>query len=380
MTANLMISRLKRHFLSKNDGIQLRVPDLGTQAYAAWAAAVSEVESLRAMCLKVSQGQVQETLERQFPAAQAARLNSSMLAQDLRTFAEGFLPLSEPEQLIQDAQLIDAAGANPRFYVGPDVAWFLSVSRCLGLVSLASLVKLRSTKIRVLGASVAASTVELLASLGAEDISCADAGLIDPTNVPRLPMADLFNIGTLKSQALVEHLQRRNPYGKFIALEENLTPESVHAFLADADLIIEVIDDIPMKSYVQTVALSRKPGTPLLFIADLGNQPLVKVVRADEQGYVERPFGRKWSVSERKILMDVQHDSRLIPQAAQLMVKESLPPEHALQLQFNVLGIMPFWSQTPIASRMSAAMAAISVLNILNETTSSPGTVDVPVS
>ena len=89
---------------------------------------------------------------------------------------------------------------------------------------------------------------------------------------------------------------------------------------------------------------------------------MVKVVRADENGQVEKPFGREWTIEERKVLMDVQRDPSLIPQAAYMMVKDDLPPEHTLQFLLYCKGVMPFWSQTPIASRVSAAQAALAVI------------------
>lgn len=357
MIAKLMIETLKNHFTSR---VEWSVVEQYPEMLTTWLAALAEVESLRDMCLKAS----------------ASSLGDSPLSNDLRAFAHDFLPVSEPDRVVRDTQLIaepdpdpaadvaDARVGRSIFYVGAELAWLLTVSRCLGLIPYQSLRKLRTSKIRVLGASVAASTVDLLASLGAEDIVCADAGLIDPTNIPRLPMADLWNVGEPKSLELVRRLRRRHPYGSFRAVAENLTPATVDAFLADADVIIEVIDNIPMKSYVQTVALGKKPGTPLIFIADLANQPVVKVVRADSSGHVETPFGRVWTHEEREILEGVQTDPRLIPKAAYLMVKESLPPEQELQFSFNVQGIMPFWSQTPIASRMSAAQAAMAVLKL----------------
>jgi hypothetical protein len=335
---------------------------------AAWWAAVREVRQLRQMCAHP---------ERWRSYQLAHELNSGIFG-DLEHFAELFLAVSGDDRLVADATWFMDSGRKV-LVVGPDLWWLLMISRCLGLIPLAVLEKLRRLKIRTFGASVAASTLELLASLGAEDISCLDAGLIDPTNIPRLPMADVFSIGQPKAQALVERLSRRNPYGRFQAgvgravstVAERLSADDVlvDEFISDAELIVEVIDDIQMKSYIQTVALKKRPGVPILFIADLGNQPVVNVVRATQDGEVEFPFGRVWTEDERRILDEVIQDHTLIPQAAYLMVKESLPVEHQLQFQLNVHGAMPFWSQTPIASRLSAGLAAKAVITLLDSCT-----------
>ena len=48
--------------------------------------------------------------------------------------------------------------------------------------------------------------------------------------------------------------------------------------------------------------------------------------------------------------------------AIYMMVNRDLPDDHRLQLLFTRLGLVPYFSQTPIASRESAAIAAKLVL------------------
>ena len=255
-----MIHRELSELLTERFGQETHWPDVKQ-----WWAVVAEVRQLHEMCLKCAEG---------VHAALPVELQSAQLLSDLREYAKHFLPLSLPKKLINDSDCILDANGTQLFYIGAELSWLVNISRSLGLIPFQTLLKLRTTRVRVLGASVAASTIDLLASLGCEDISFVDDGLIDPSNIPRLPMANVQNIGVAKSQALALRLLRRNPYGNFRAVigkavksaEELLSEQDVtaDAFIADADVIIEVVDDIQLKSYLHTVALA-KNQTPHSF-------------------------------------------------------------------------------------------------------------------
>lgn len=343
---------------------------------APFLSAVKEVAELRVMTKKIADGnELAKRVDNTLGKEAAELLKKSAVADDLVWFSQQLLSVSSPQQIVEEAHWIkDPQTHLFSLSIGPELQWLLTISRCLGLIKLETLRHLRQTKVRVLGASVAASAADLLASLGCEDISCVDPGLIELSNLPRLPMAQVQNVGCPKSAALVQHLLRRHPYGKFRAVvgqavpnltERGIADVTIDQFLADADVILEVTDDIQTKTYVQTVALQKKSGTPLLFIADLGVEPVVKVVRTDKDGKVSRPFGRSWTATERRVLDAAVIDSTKAAPAAYLMVKEDLPNEQALQFLLSCVGVMPFWSQTPVASRQSSALAALAILEEL---------------
>ncbi len=343
---------------------------------APFLSAVREVAELRVMSEKIgNHKQLSKKVSDTLGKEAAELLENSAVIEDLVWFSQQLLSVSSPQQIVEEARWIkDPQTHLYSLSVGPELQWLLTVSRCLGLIRLETLRRLRQTKIRVLGASVAAASVDLLASLGCEDISCVDPGLIELSNLPRLPMAQVHNVGCPKSAVLAQHLLRRHPYGKFQAVvgravqsltEREVADVPIEQFLRDADVILEVVDDIQTKTYVQTVALQKKPDTPLIFIADLGVKPVVKVVKTDKESKITRPFGRRWTASERKVLDAAVTDSTKTAQAAYLMIKEDLPAEQALQFLLSCVGVMPFWSQTPVASRQSSALAALAILEEL---------------
>ncbi|MBW7956136.1 ThiF family adenylyltransferase [Patescibacteria group bacterium] len=355
--------------------------DTAEQSVLPFWTALKELEQLRQMSQAILAGSLGQ-LEPQL----AALVQETEQQQDLEWFAQHCLTFSDPEQIASNANwLWNEAKTRKYLYLGSEQHWLVCISRCLGLIRLATLRRLRQTKICVFGASVAASSIELLADLGCAHIRCIDDGVVDPSNLPRLPMATVFQLGQPKAVLLAERLRQRHPYGKFDCLIGRVVAhqdEKKHAnqvvateFIRDADIIIEVIDDIRMKSIIHTTVLSNFPDIPLIFVADLGTEPVVKVVQANEKGKVERPFGRTWTGSERSLLEKAQHSLPLsryeVQRLAYLMVKESLPPEHMLQFLLNCEGVMPFWSQTPIASRLSAAQVAVAVLELLGGVTTS---------
>jgi len=358
-------------------------------------ATVKEVQSLRETCLRLtdpekslqkiiekSQTQVSsETLE-----ATLQLLQKSTFLQDIVWFAQSFLKVSEVETLVNASCWIQEPAGDVFLAVGSEIRWLLAVSRCLGLIEMSRLQKLRHAKIRVIGASVAAATVDLLVSLGSEHISCIDPGSIDLSNLPRLPEGKLSSVGQSKSDQLVCQLLAKNPYGHFqsycarvICQETDRQQKNdvlLDEFIADADIIIEVVDSLKVKVYAQTVALNKKPAVPLIFIADVGNAPIVKVVRSAE-GSVELPFGKRSSSFEKELFAHIlstqelalrsEEGTQLLQQLAYITVKDELPPEQAIQYFCWCIGLIPFWSQTPIASRLSAGMAATAVLQELGE-------------
>lgn len=295
-------------------------------------------------------------------------LDISSFLDDVQWFREELLKHAMPEKIVQDASWVwDEQFHQYTLLIGAELLWLLSISRCIGLIPLQLLLSLKDSKIKVIGASVAAMTMDLLVSLGAENIACVDPGRIDPSNSPRLPQGGYALWGDPKSSAVLQTLQRRNPYGKYECKAARIiTSEHQHqrksdvrlrksdvflpTFLQGGDVIIEVVDDIALKRSIHEQVTRLFPKTPLIFIADLGNRPIVKIVR--------QPL-----VSEKLSAV----------QATYAMVEDYLPAEHALQFVSACVGLLPFWAQTPIASRSSAALAVSALLQALGHSHDLPG-------
>src|SRR6185369_2276160 len=120
-----------------------------------------EISQLRTACQQITQkSDLIEKIETQLGKDFLNGIKETYLLDDWEWFADEFIKASNSSS---DSQLW----------------WLLMISRCFGLIEFSRLRTLRKMKIRVLGASVAAATVELLASLGCEDITCIDPGILE---------------------------------------------------------------------------------------------------------------------------------------------------------------------------------------------------------
>ena len=334
--------------------------------------AVRELGQLRQMALNFQQRGLTDV-----DAELAELFTHTEFGEDFQWYVHRVLNHTSPETVVVTAQLLGASQpGEQQLYVGPHQHWLLISSRNLGLIRLKALRQLRTLKVCSLGASVAASTVELLASLGCENIKIIDHGLIEPSNIPRLPMASIEKLGTPKVAALIDHLQQRYPYGKFIgvcgkvvavASEKNDTNDQViNEFVAEADVILEVIDELRMKTVVHTETV--QSGKPVFFIADVGVHPVIKKVQSVVD-QVAQPFGRSWTPAERTVLERLKVELPCSPltlqQAAYLMIGDELPGDHLMQFLLSCQGVMPYWSQTAITSKLSAAETLMQILDML---------------
>jgi hypothetical protein len=266
-------------------------------------------------------------------------------------------------------------------YISEEMDSLLKKTRMLGLIPFEVIDKLQSMKIVVLGASVAASTVDLLVAMGARDIEFIDDGELDPSNgqkMPAGPTADFNSNGTSKVHALAQSIYQRNPFGNFVphrgrvvmdeaekrpttddkTLDEMMTP--------DTGLVIEVIDDPQTKMKIRMHMQEKYPETPISFIADVGNDAFAGLENSGDGKYFNQELTGQQEEYLKKIAKE-GYSSRLDALTAIfLMVKDQLPSDHKLQVMLGRYGgIIPFLAQTGIAARESSYIAVSEVLQYL---------------
>ncbi|PIY78922.1 MAG: hypothetical protein COY81_05445 [Candidatus Pacebacteria bacterium CG_4_10_14_0_8_um_filter_43_12] len=255
----------------------------------------------------------------------------------------------------------------------------LQMTRFLGLIPFESLAKLRRSKIVVLGASVAASTLELLAALGvAAQIEFIDDGELEPSNGPRMPAgktSDYRSNGQPKVFALADILFGRNPYGQFIPhrgrvvfSEEEKRPEKDDRTLSelvtdDVAFVVEVVDGPREKTRVRLEMEQHHPQIPIVFPADVGNNAFTGLEDSAAGNY----FNQSLTPAQQEFIRRVANKGLASLNEAEktllLIVGNQLPAEHKLQVISGPFGgIEPWLSQTPIAARQSAAVGASAML------------------
>ncbi|MBI2020236.1 hypothetical protein HYS94_02340 [Candidatus Daviesbacteria bacterium] len=299
-------------------------------------------------------------------------LTENTLVPDLTTLIQRVSQYSVPEALEAESKWIwDPLDLTLTKFIGPDAKRTLSASRVLGLIPFDAINRIQTTRFRVLGASVAASTIDLLVALGAEDIVFVDGGLLDPSNEGKMlgDMADFRSNGESKAMILMHQMYKRNPYGsylgysgKVVTLDESKGPydKTIDELVKDADEVIEVVDSAHMKIYTRFYMQGQYPSTPIGFIADVGSQPFAGREVPSEGNFFHQNLSNE--EKQRMEMLLAETDKVRIAteglRSVYQMVRRNFPPEHQLQFLLSSLGMIPFWSQTPISARESAATYA----------------------
>jgi hypothetical protein len=308
-----------------------------------------------------------------------ALLEKTFFIKDLFTFIKRLEALTA-EKLEEEAKYFEDPDDKLFKMIGPEAKKILNESRILGLIPLEAIEKLRNLNIVVIGASVAASTIELLVSLGAENITFVDPGELTISGEGKLPtdLADFRKTGNNKALELKNACLKRNPHGNFEAINARVTLEkqapegyiSIYDLLINADLVIEVIDDPNVKFGLRPIMANDYPNIPLMGLADLGagygtawfekaNDAFNQIINNERLGQIINGL--------RDALKNNDPNFRqLLHRAVFEIVREDFPPDHALIFLLNALGILTDWPQTGIAARQSSAIASMLILQWLH--------------
>jgi len=302
------------------------------------------------------------------------------ILQDLAALGKGVHSyVQNPSRIEEESRCIwDPVSKQLDKYIGHEALRLLLKTRMLGLVPFKALDNLQTMKIRSIGASVAASLIDLLGSLGAEDIEWADGGLLDPSNLWRMPggMGDFRNSGMSKAIALARLLESRNPYGRFVGHAGMVIPEGMlktskhdvfmHDLIFDADIVLEVVDNPWFKNFGRDWMQDNDPYTPLMAPVDASNSYC-----GLEYPGEANPFNQNLPEETLQAIRDLV---KLPPEQAQIaglsavyqMVGKDVNPEHKLCLLLSRLGLIPFLTQTPVSARESAAIGGRIALVLAN--------------
>ncbi|MFA7366753.1 MAG: ThiF family adenylyltransferase [Bacilli bacterium] len=132
------------------------------------------------------------------------------------------------------------------------------------LFGLENLEKLNNAKVAVIGlGGVGGITAISLARSGVGNIIICDYDVVDITNINRQIIANIKNIGRLKTDVLEEMILEINPNCKVTKISQKVNDS---LFLENPNFIIDCIDDIKSKKYLIEQCLTRK----IKFISSMG--------------------------------------------------------------------------------------------------------------
>ena len=122
--------------------------------------------------------------------------------------------------------------------------------------------KLKQAKVFIAGSGGLGSPIAIyLAAAGIGTIRVVDHDRIELSNLNRQVLHWDENIGTRKTDSAAEKLKKLNPGVKIEAIAETITEANVSQLVADFDLIVDAMDNLPTRYLLNKTAIDK--GIPL---------------------------------------------------------------------------------------------------------------------
>lgn len=122
--------------------------------------------------------------------------------------------------------------------------------------------------------------VEQLGRLGVGFLRVVDPDIFEETNLNRQLLSSSINLGKPKVLAAKQRLQAINPLIRTDAIQTAFTKENAPALLADSDLVLDALDNIPDRLLLQQACENAR--LPLIHGAVAGWQGQVCVIQPGE--------------------------------------------------------------------------------------------------
>ncbi|MHB0865325.1 MAG: ThiF family adenylyltransferase [Minisyncoccota bacterium] len=113
---------------------------------------------------------------------------------------------------------------------------------------------------------------------GARRIKIADPDEVSPSNLNRIRF-DFLSVGRKKTDLVREYIYQLNPYAEIEVFDSGVSEETMDAFLAGADVLVEETDNLEIKIRLRLAA--RERGIPVVMATDNGDNIIVEVERFD---------------------------------------------------------------------------------------------------
>lgn len=121
----------------------------------------------------------------------------------------------------------------------------------LNQVGISGQEKLKKAKVLVIGAGgLGCPILQYLTAAGVGTIGIVDHDVVDESNLQRQILYGVDDIGSKKTEAAIQKLQKQNPYVSFIPHLEKLTTENALSVLKTYDIILDGTDNFPTRYLV----------------------------------------------------------------------------------------------------------------------------------
>lgn len=148
----------------------------------------------------------------------------------------------------------------------------------------AILAVLRRSTVGIAGAGGLGSNAAIsLARAGIGKLIIADFDTVEPSNLNRQQYY-MDQIGRFKVEALQENLERINPFVEYVTHRVRLHAGNISALFAEADVMIEALDEAEMKRMLIESWIPLFPSKPLIAASGLAGVGLTGKIHVKRSG------------------------------------------------------------------------------------------------
>lgn len=250
----------------------------------------------------------------------------------------------------------------------PDQATTYSVltSRNYPIISRSEQRLLAEAHVVIVGLSTGRAVAQQLARIGVGSMHLADGDTLAPSNTNRLTGTRLTDMTLPKSISTARELAEYNPWLSISAQTTFMDAANLTSHLRDnpADVIVEMIDELPAKITIRKVAEAH--GVPVVTATGMDWDPMIDIEYPDDP-----PFGGRLTDSD---LATIESPTATFAEKTEVAMRlMSLPkwaPRSFLSGQYARNGLVKYWSQTvpavgTCASLVTAPCSMLSVVSAL---------------
>lgn len=107
---------------------------------------------------------------------------------------------------------------------------------------------LRKKRVLIVGCGgLGGHIMDMLARIGVGNLRVVDGDVFEPSNLNRQLLSEVPLLGVNKAKAAADHIARINPEVTVEAVEEFLTEANVSDLIADCDVVLDALDNIPSR-------------------------------------------------------------------------------------------------------------------------------------
>jgi len=141
--------------------------------------------------------------------------------------------------------------------------------------------------------------IDQLTRIGIGFLRVVDGDVFEPSNLNRQLLSRIPLLGVSKAKAAADHVAKVNPDVTVEAVETFMTRQKVHALIADCDIVLDALDNIPSRRLL--AAACSETGIPYVYGAIQGWVAQAGISMPGD-GLVEKLYPEGITIRDKSVL------------------------------------------------------------------------------